>query len=279
MPPDMSEDLHTHTFVSDGDLSPTVLLAAAAERGIAHLSITDHDSLGAYSWEEGAVFSEARSRGIRLTVGIELDAILEGFEIHVLGFDLDLRNAALNDHLDRAERARAERARTEIGIVNSLLGDGTLTEAQIFVPGRRTLMKPHFIHPLLDQRRFSTYEEANAWFKKNVKAGVPVPKPSAGEVLALIKGARGWSSLAHPGYYQKSGLDLLAHIPALQKAGLDAVELDYPYHSCSPHLFSQEAEADLRRSLGGLPLRFTRGSDAHTLKDLERVYSPGVWGV
>jgi predicted metal-dependent phosphoesterase TrpH len=274
----VSEDLHTHTFVSDGDLSPGALVEAARAKGIRHLSITDHDSLGAYTWEDGAVFGAARRAGVRLTVGIELDALLEGMEIHVLGFDLELSDAALNQHLDAAERARAERARKEIGIVNSLLGEGVLTEEQIFVPGRRTLMKPHFIHPLLDQGRFQTYEEANAWFKKNVKSGVPVPKPSVQEVLALIRGAGGWSALAHPGYYQKGGLDVAPLVPALKEAGLDGLELDYPYHSCSPHLFSPGEEAALRAGWAGLPLRFTRGSDAHSLADLDRVYAPGVWG-
>jgi predicted metal-dependent phosphoesterase TrpH len=274
----MKTDFHTHTLVSDGELEPVAHVAEAASRGISHLSITDHDTLGAYAWDQGGVFREAERLGLSLTVGLEMDAYVDGFEVHVLGFDVRRDDPALLAHLDRVERARAERARKEIGIVNSLLGEELLTEAQIFVPGRRTFMKPHFIHPILETGRFQTYEAANAWYRENVKSGVRVPKPSVGEVLALLHGAGGWSSLAHPGYYEKEGLPIRSRLSSLKEMGLDAVELDYPYHSCSPHVFSSEDEAALIAAFSSegqkLGLRFTRGSDSHTRKDFERVYGP-----
>jgi predicted metal-dependent phosphoesterase TrpH len=277
----VSLDLHTHTLVSDGELTPVEHLREAARRGISHLSITDHDSLGAYLVQDGEVFREAERKGVRLTIGIEMDAFVDGFEVHVLGFDLALDNAPLNAHLDVVERARAERARAEIGIVNALLGEEFLTESKIFVEGRRTLMKPHFIHPLLEAGRFPNYEEANAWFHKNVKSGVQVPKPSVAEVLSLIRGAGGWSALAHPGYYEEDGLDVPSLLKGFKEAGLDGLEVYYPYHSCSPHKFTAEAEEALIRALGlqaeTLGLRLTRGSDSHTRKDFERVYAKGVW--
>ena len=153
-------------------------------------------------------------------------------------------------------------------------------EAAIFVPGRETLMKPHFIHPILEKGHFATYEEANAWYRKNVKAGVAVPKPAFPEVLQLIHGAGGWAALAHPGYYEKAGLKVAARLADWRTLGLDAVELDYPYHACSPREFSRESERafidGLRRTGEAAGLRFTRGSDSHTAGDFERVYGPLV---
>src|SRR5215472_9841782 len=136
----MTTDLHTHTLVSDGELDPISLLQEASSRKISHLSITDHDSLGAYSWDGGSVFREAERLGIRLTVGIELDAFFDGVELHVLAFDIRRDNSELNGHLERVERARTERIRKEIAIVNALLGEELVTEEMIFVPGRRTFM-------------------------------------------------------------------------------------------------------------------------------------------
>jgi len=274
----MFSDFHLHTMVSDGDLSPEELLAEAARRRITRLSITDHDSLGAYSWRSGAVFSQAQRLGLELTVGIEMDADMDGIEVHVLGFELSLEDAALRRHLDVVRDARFERARREIGIVNGLLGEGTISEADIFVPGRETLMKPHFIHPLLSKGLFPTYEDANAWYRKNVKAGVAVPKPSVGDVITLIHGARGWAALAHPGYYERDGMPVVERLPKLRGLGLDGVELDYPYHACSPRQFSAEQErafiASVRAAAEPLGLRFTRGSDSHTASDFARVYDP-----
>src|SRR5258708_1883059 len=232
----MLTDFHLHALVSDGELDPATLLAEAAARGITHLSITDHDALGAYTWREGAVFGEAERLGLKLTVGIEMDADLDGLEVHLLGFDLDLHAPALRAHLEAVRRARFERARREIPIVNALLGEGTIKEEAIFAPGRETLMKPHFIHPLLDRGLFSTYEEANAWYREKVKAGVPVPKPPLAEAIRLIRGAGGWTALAHPGYYEKAGVAIGPRLAALAAVGLEGVALDYPHRACSPDL-------------------------------------------
>jgi predicted metal-dependent phosphoesterase TrpH len=274
----MLTDFHLHTFVSDGELDPATLLAEAGARGITHLSITDHDALGAYTWREGAVFGEAERLGLKLTVGIEMDADLDGLEVHLLGFGLDLRAPALLAHLEAVRGARFERAWREIPIVNALLGEGTIREEAIFVPGRETLMKPHFIHPLLARGLFSTYEEANAWYREKVKAGVPVPKPPLAEAIRLIRGAGGWTALAHPGYYEKAGVAIGPRLAALAALGLEGVELDYPYHACSPNLFDAAGETafitGLRAAGEALGLRFTRGSDAHTVADFERVYGP-----
>jgi predicted metal-dependent phosphoesterase TrpH len=272
----MLTDFHLHTLVSDGELDPVSLLRHAAARGVTSLSITDHDALGAYAWKDGEVFAEARRLGIALTVGIEMDADMDGLEVHVLGFDVRRDKPVLNAHLERVRTARAERARREIALVNELLGAGAIAESDVFVPGRETLMKPHFVRPILARGRFSTYEEANAWFKSNVKAGVPVPKPAVEEAIRLIHGADGWAVLAHPGYYDKAGARVAERLPALKEAGLDGIELDYPYHACSPRLFGQDEErsyvAGLRAAAAELGLRTTRGSDCHTSGDFEKVY-------
>lgn len=274
----MPTDFHLHTSMSDGELDPGTLLARARAHGITHLSITDHDTLGAYAWKGGAVRAEARRLGLALTVGIEMDADLDGLEVHVLGFDLALDDPPLNTHLGSVRAARFERARREIGIVNGLLGEATVSEAVIFVRGRETLMKPHFIHPLLEKGHFTTYEEASAWYRRNVKTGVAVPKPALAEALRMIHGAGGWASLAHPGYYEKAGLPVAARLAEWRGLGLDAVELEYPYHSCSPRQFDREGERAfieaLRRDGEAAGLRFTRGSDSHTPGDFERVYGP-----
>jgi hypothetical protein len=244
--------------------------------GPPHASITDHDALGAYAWESGAVFAEARALGLELTVGIELDADVAGAEVHLLGLGVDAAEPALVAHLRAVREARFERARREIGIVNALLGPGTITEAEIFRPGRETLMKPHFIHPLLDKGRFDTYETANAWYRAHVKAGIAVPKPTLANAVELVHGAGGWASLAHPAYYRRGGFDALARLGELRALGLDAIEADYPYHACSPHEFGADDERAYNTALAAAAqahgLRVTRGSDCHTAADFVKVY-------
>lgn len=274
----MVSDFHLHTCVSDGELEPPVLLARAAAHGIRRLAITDHDSLGAYRWGDGVVFAEARRLGIELTVGTELDVLLDGREVHLLGYDLDLSAPLLGEHLEEVRRTRRERAGQEIEAVNRCLGETALSPEEIFRPGRETFMRPHFIRPLLEQGRFGTYQEGRDWYRQNVSTDVVVPKAPFETAVAMIHDAGGWAVLAHPGYYWKDGFPILERLPALRDLGLDGIELDYPYRSSSPALFSERDEeqimAGLRAAGEELGLRFTRGSDAHSPADFERVYGP-----
>ena len=272
----MIMDFHLHTLVSDGELPPVELLRLAAARGVTDLAITDHDTLAAYSWEGGAVFAEAERLGLTLTVGIEMDADLDGREVHLLGFGMDRGDAALGAHLAAVHEARRERARLEIGLVNGLLNAEAIREGDIFVPGRETVMRPHFVRPLLAQGRFATYDEAYAWFHEHVRSGVDVPLPALEDAIALVQGAGGWTALAHPGYYDKAGYPVAERLAVLRGMGLDGIELDYPYHACSPHQWSREEEtafvAEVRRTADAMGMRTTRGSDCHTEADFEKVY-------
>jgi predicted metal-dependent phosphoesterase TrpH len=272
----MVADFHTHTTASDGDLDPAAVVAQAAAHGIRALAITDHDTLAAYRWRDGAVFAEARRVGVELRVGIELDVTLEGREVHLLGLGLDLRSGALGDHLAAVRAARTERARRELAMVRERLGAHALGVEDVFVPGRDSIMRPHFIRPLVARGVFATYQEGRDWFHAQGSTGVAVPKPSMADALAMVHGGRGRAVLAHPGYYWKDGYPVLERLPALRALGLDGVELDYPYASSSPELFvngdAERFREDLRATGESLGLAFTRGSDAHSAADFERVY-------
>lgn len=273
----MWTDLHLHSIASDGELDPVTLLERAAARGIRRLSITDHDTFGAYGWRGGVVREAARRLALQLVVGIELDTTFEGGELHLLGFDLDSQEPALAHHLSTVRQARRDRARSELALVNERLGAGTLRQEQIFAEGCDMPMRPHFIRPLVAQGRFGSYGEGRAWFREHAPPA-RVPKPELVRAIAMIHAAGGWAVLAHPGYYWKAGLPILERLAQLRAAGLDGVELDYPYASSSPEVF-RDGEADrFVAELGpvaeALGLRPTRGSDIHFDADFDRVYGP-----
>jgi 3',5'-nucleoside bisphosphate phosphatase len=272
----MTADFHLHTLVSDGELTPVELLRTAAAHGVTDLAITDHDTLGAYDWDDGAVFAEAERLGLTLTVGIEIDTDLDGMEAHLLGFELDRDHPELRAHIECVRETRLARAHHEIEVVNGLLGPDTIREADIFAPGRLVHMRPHFIRPLLKQGRFATYPEANAWFREHVPCADAVPLPPLEDAIALVHDAGGWTALAHPGYYEKAGYPVAERLAVLRGMGLDGVELDYPYALCSPHQWSAADEAafvaEVRRAAEALGLRTTRGSDCHTAADFTKRY-------
>ena len=99
----MNVDLHCHTNVSDGTLSPAELIRLAAERNINMLSITDHDSIQAY---ETARPSNA---DLRLIPGIEFSSYWNKFGVHIVGLNLDLSSAAIQQGVAQQSQAREDR--------------------------------------------------------------------------------------------------------------------------------------------------------------------------
>ena len=88
-------DLHLHTRLSDGTLSVEELLALSKRKGLRCISITDHDNLDSYKIAEGP----AHDIGLELIPGIEISAVWQGKDIHILGYFCDPTNLALNMEL------------------------------------------------------------------------------------------------------------------------------------------------------------------------------------
>ncbi len=103
-------DLHCHSLASDGTLSPTDLVARAADYGVTHLALTDHDTLRGLEEAHQA----AQARGLTLINGIELSVRHDNREFHILGLWVDVASAALQARVSAQNEARINRAR-EIG--------------------------------------------------------------------------------------------------------------------------------------------------------------------
>ena len=97
-------DLHCHTNMSDGALTPNQLLDLAGERGVAMLSITDHDTLDAYA------HTSSVPPGMRLIPGIELSSRWRKQGVHIVGLNIDLSNEAMASAVTQQSDVRLQRA-------------------------------------------------------------------------------------------------------------------------------------------------------------------------
>src|SRR5213078_3180893 len=84
-------DLHTHTTASDGRCTPAELVARASAAGVTVLSVTDHDTVAACE----AASAACRSAGIEYVAGIEVTAVRESADVHMLGYFIDSRSPSL----------------------------------------------------------------------------------------------------------------------------------------------------------------------------------------
>jgi predicted metal-dependent phosphoesterase TrpH len=243
-------DLHTHTTESDGRFPPSELVSRAKAAGVTVLAITDHDTVA--GCEAGA--AECAGNGISFVPGIEMTAVEDGGDVHVLGYFLDVGSPGLHTFLSEQRRRRVERVR-EIVARLALLGM-KLDADRILHPAvedpKKAAGRPWVARALVAAGHAATVDEAfDRWLGRGRPAFVPRLGAAASEVISRIHGAGGIASIAHP--------VLLARdewIPGLVSAGLDAIEA---YHS------DHDAEATSRylAMASALNVAVSGGSDFH----------------
>lgn len=244
-------DLHTHTTASDGDLTPTQLVARGRSRGLATIAITDHDTLTGV--EEGMAAGEAC--GLRVIPGIEISAVYEPGTLHMLGYFRGYP-ACLEKDLGQVQQGRSDRFPKIIERLNAL-GLMITLEDVIANAGGSQIGRPHIAKALIQKGYVKDFEEAfNRWLAKGKPAYVAKEKLSWEEAIRLIRTHGGVPVLAHP-FTLEIGDDALRSLTAaMQSGGLLGIEVYYPEHTHA----QTRLYRDIVRSLG---LVATGGTDFH----------------
>jgi 3',5'-nucleoside bisphosphate phosphatase len=243
-------DLHTHTTASDGLCSPTELVSRAHAAGVSILSVTDHDTVAGCAEARRACEAAA----IQFVEGIEITAMAEGGDVHVLGYFIDTEAAALRRFLEEQRRRRLERIRL---MLERLAGHGIrLDAASILGPGiddtSRTIGRPAIARALVDRGDVASTSEAfDKWLARGRPAFVAREGPTPQEVFEQIHQSGGIAALAHPGLLQRD-----SWIEPFARAGLDALEA---YHVDHDHIATDR----YLQMAAGLGLAVSGGSDYH----------------
>ncbi len=265
------EDLHTHTIVSDGGLHPKDLVSLASEVGVKKLSITDHDSIGAYLLFPD-IFSFGKNLSVEIITGCEFDAEYKGIEVHILGYNIDIKNKDLNEYLSLIQKKRREKLALQIDKINEYFNKEVIRKEDVFIPERQTYMKPHIVRPILKLMEFEDYPAAARWLGQIVKVDVVVPKMDSKFIIDLIKKSNGTPILAHPGYYiVENNFNSHDLIKDFCELGIEGLEVEYRYHGTSRFFKHKRDELEMIKRLHELAVEFklleTRGSDAHMRDD------------
>lgn len=216
--------------------------------GVSVMAVTDHDTTAAI----GEARTAALECGIRCINGIEITAVEDGRDIHVLGYLFDVDHAALGQFLVTQRAARVARVEA-IGARLSALGVPIDVAPLVeWAVGSRSIGRPQVARALMDAGHVGSVQEAfDRWLAYGRPGFVPRTGVSPEAAIGVIHDAGGLASLAHPG---KLGLE--ARLRSLAEAGLDAVEVFHPDHDES----LRERYRILARDLG---LCATGGSDFH----------------
>ena len=243
-------DLHTHTTASDGRCAPAELVERARAAGVTVLSVTDHDTVAACA----ATQTACGGAGIAFVPGIEITAVREQVDVHVLGYFIDPKAAALLRFLAEQRQRRFDRiARmiqrlAELGI--PLDRDAVLGLA-LENPGT-SIGRPWIARALVAGGYVANTNDAfSQWLSRGRPAFVARGGATPAEVVSHIHAAGGIASMAHPALVRRD-----EWIAGFASAGLDAIEAYHTNHD-------EAATGHYRALAANLGLAVTGGSDYH----------------
>lgn len=243
-------DLHTHTTASDGKCTPQELVARAVSARVSVLAVTDHDTVA--GCPDAALACAQAS--IQFIAGVEITAVADERDIHVLGYGVDPGAPELTAFLAAQRTQRVERVRemvARLGACRIVLDCDAILRPAERASGT-AIGRPAIARALVEGGHVASVKQAfDEWLSRGRPGFVPRIGPSPKEVFRQIHGAGGLASLAHP--------VLVKHdewIPGFVRDGLDALEVYHPDHT----------DADAARYLvtaAEFGVLVTGGSDFH----------------
>jgi 3',5'-nucleoside bisphosphate phosphatase len=241
-------DLHIHSTASDGSLPPAGVVAAARVGGLHIIALADHDTVAGVAPAQQAAYGF-----LHIIPAVELSTHYNGAELHVLGYFIDLANAALVQYSERASTMRALRMQemierlADVGL--RIEFDDVLAAAGV---RPQSLGRPHLARAMLQRGYVANVSDAfDRYIGDDGPAFVPTRLISPAEAIQLIHAAAGVSVWAHPRVDQ-----LTADLSRFVEWGLDGVEC---YRPRVAHGDAERMVA-LARNSG---LLVTGGSDWH----------------
>lgn len=247
-------DLHCHSVVSDGTLTPEQLAQRAAANGVELWALTDHDEIGGQHRAAAA----ARDAGMRYLTGTEISVTFAGETVHIVGLGFDPDDAQLRDGLHRTRNGRGARAQEMSQDLERVGIHGAYEGALKYVGNPELISRTHFARYLVET---GVCKETAEVFRKYLTDGKPgfVPHRWAalGDAVRWIREAGGAAVVAHPGRYKFTANEEYALFTEFKAHGGVGVEVVTGSHTEAEYV----EYADLARELG---LVASRGSDFHS---------------
>jgi predicted metal-dependent phosphoesterase TrpH len=245
-------DLHTHSNRSDGTLPPTEVMVLAAQRDLAGVALTDHDTFDGL--EEAA--ATASELGLDLVPGIEFSAEYDGASLHILGYWVDPDDVAIEAELLRLTATRLRRGEMIVEKLRELGFDISIERVRELADGD-AIARPHIAEAMVEAGIVADEKEAfDRYISDDGAAYVPKHALPPFEALRLIGEAGGVCVLAHPGMWR--GTDTVPEelIEEMAGGGMVGLEVRHPDHD-------DEMRAKYAAIAERLGLVATAASDCH----------------
>ncbi|MES2830882.1 MAG: 3',5'-nucleoside bisphosphate phosphatase [Pseudomonadota bacterium] len=246
-------DLHCHSLISDGTLTPAAVAARAKANGVDLWALTDHDELAGIKTARQA----AAAAGLAYIAGVEISVTWGSHTIHIVGLQIDETNNSLLQGLATTRSGRKDRAMAmaaqleEVGILDAYEG------ALKFTGNPDLVGRTHFARYLIEIGRCANVAEV---FKRYLVKGTPGYVPhrwaTLAQAVAWIRGAGGTAVVAHPGRYKFDSIAFHEFFDSFRDLGGEAIEVVTGSHTVEQY----SIYAKVAQRYG---FKVSRGSDFH----------------
>lgn len=250
----MKSDLHIHTLYSDGVFSPEKIVDTAIDVGLQVIALTDHDNVLSYPVAKDYLKTTEREDKLEIIRGIEVNTLYKNYEVHILGYFMDVENSDFQSMLKLQQQARVKQTKEIISLLSKKEGIKIKFEdikKQVAEGG--SIGRPHIAKAITNAGGTSNVMEA---YSKYIHDDSPVyvqrKTVSPQDAVEVIYDAGGIPVIAHP-----HDIDIAEKlIKELMQYGLRGIEAYHRKHSpACVEYFSSMAEE--------LGLIVTGGSDFH----------------
>ena len=249
----LNADLHCHSVVSDGTLTPEQLAERAYANGVRLWALTDHDELGGQERARAA----ANSLGMDYLSGVEISVTWMGQTIHIVGLGIDAAHAGILEGLRRTREGRGLRARQMAEQLLKAGIPGAYEGALHFAGNHELISRTHFARFLVEQGICKDTDQVFKRYLVEDKPGyVPHLWATLDDAVAWIKGAGGAAVIAHPGRYKLSAMQMDELYKRFKEIGGMAIEVITGSHSPNQY----QTYGKIAQHYGFLA---SRGSDFH----------------
>jgi 3',5'-nucleoside bisphosphate phosphatase len=250
----LNADLHCHSVVSDGTLTPEELAQRAKTNGVELWALTDHDEVGGQHRAAAA----ARAQGMKYLTGTEVSVTFAGQTVHIVGLGFDADDPSMKQGLTATRGGRGQRAMemsdglARVGIKGAY--DGALK----YVGNPELISRTHFARFLVE---VGACKDTNEVFRKYLTEGKPgfVPHRWATlrDAVTWITQAQGAAVIAHPARYKFTPNEEYALFTEFKAHGGVGVEVVTGSHTAAEYV----RYGEMAREFG---LAASRGSDFHS---------------
>ena len=252
-------DLHTHSNISDGTMTPELLVQSAIEKGIHTLALTDHDSM------DGLILAEefAKNQPIQIISGVEISSqwsrpeTKKSYGVHIVA--LNMQNPEpLHRVLAEQKRIRAERSKQICDLLIPLIDQDIYADVVAKVDGEPDrITRTHIAKTLVEKGVVPRAQSAfDKYIKEGKKAYVKFDGLGLEETIRVIHESQGFAVLAHPTRYDLSATNVRYLIEIFAQFGGDAIELP-------PAIEPASTRQMVDRMIAEFGLKVSVGSDFH----------------